>query len=72
MLAFVCPAMGVALAALLHNVASLTGAAGMFADAGANVSVAFAHLAVSGTTGTMSIIDETCHGVDLTNLTVHA
>ena len=66
------PALGVALAALLHNMATLTGAAGKFGDAGANVSVAFAHLAVSGTSGTVSIIDETWHGVDLTQLEVHA
>ena len=72
MLALFSPALGVALAALLHNMATLTGAAGKFADAGANVSVAFAHLAVSSTSGTVSIIDETWHGVDLTQLEVHA
>ena len=71
-LALFSPALGVALAALLHNMATLTGAAGKFADAGASVSVAFAHLAVSGTSETVSIINETWHGVDLTQLEVHA
>lgn len=55
---------------------TLTGAAGTLrfalADAGANVSVAFAHLAVSGTFGTVSTIDEIWHGVDLAQLEVHA
>jgi hypothetical protein len=71
-LAFAVPGMGIALASVVRGLGNVSNAAGTFAEASANVSTAFAAVAVATSKGTVGLVDEVWQGVDLLNLAVTA
>ena len=66
------PGIGLGAAALLAGLGDLSGAAGQFAAAGANVTTAVASIAVASSAGAISAAEEAWSGVDLLDLRVDA
>ena len=69
-LAFLVPGAGIGIASLITGFGAVSHAAGQFAAAGANVTSAFATIAVASSNGAVGVAEEAWHGVDLLNLRI--
>ena len=70
LIALLVPGAGIGIASLITGFGAVSHAAGRFAEAGANVTSAFATIAVASSNGAVGVAEEAWHGVDLLDLRV--